>query len=68
MIEGYKPPSHPTSPNSKWTEIEIGYEIRVSPLTYITISSQYDQSTLLNNSSDFRIGLRLWSYFKLLNL
>ena len=68
LIEGYEPPSHPTPPNSKWIEFEIGSEIRVRRLTYITISGQYYESTLQNSSSDFTIGLRFWSYFKLLNL
>ena len=68
MIEGYKPPSHPTSPISKWTEVEIGSEINVRQLTYITISGQYNQFLLADNSSNFIIGLRFWSYFKLLNL
>tara|TARA_Y100000590_G_scaffold469374_1_gene656615 strand:+ start:302 stop:1717 length:1416 start_codon:yes stop_codon:yes gene_type:complete len=67
LIEGYTPPSHPTSPNSKWVEIEVGSEIKIRDLTYITISVQYNQSTLPNNSPDFSIGLRFWSYFKLLN-
>ena len=68
LIEDYEPPSHPTPPNSKWVEIEIGSEIKVRDLTYITISGQYYESTLQNSSSDFTIGLRFWSYFKLLNL
>jgi len=68
LIEDYEPPSHPTPPNSKWIEFEIGSEIRVRRLTYITISGQYYESTLQNSSSDFTIGLRFWSYFKLLNL
>ena len=68
LIESYKPPSHPTPPISRWAEIEIGSEIRVRPLTYITITGQYNQSPLTNNSSELRIGLRFWSYFKLLNL
>jgi len=68
LIEDYEPPAHPTQPNSKWIEFEIGSEIKVRTLTYFTISGQYNKSTLLNNSSEFKIGLRFWSYFKLLNL
>ena len=68
LIEGYEPPAHPTTPNSKWIEFEIGSEIRLRPLTYITISGQYNQSSLLNNSTNFIIGLKFWSYFKLVNL
>ena len=67
LIEGYVPPSHPTSPKSKWIEIEIGSEVEVRPLTFITISGQYKQSSFSNNSSDLSIGLRFWSYFELLN-
>ena len=68
LIEDYEPPTHPTAPNSKWIEFEIGSEIKVRKSTYFTISGQYNQSTLSNNSSEFKIGLRFWSYFKLLNL
>ena len=68
LLEDYQPPSHPTPPISKWAEFEVGSEIRIKPLTYITISGQYHQFTLPNNSSDFVVGLRFWSYFKLLNL
>ena len=68
LIEDYEPPAHPTAPNSKWVEFEIGSEIKVRTLTYFTISGQYNQSTLSNNSSEFKLGLRFWSYFKLLDL
>ncbi len=68
LIEGYTPPTHPTSPISKWIEFEVGSEIKIRPLSYLTISGQYYQSSLSNNSSDFIIGLRFWTYYKLLNL
>ena len=68
LIEGYIPPPHPTSPTSKWTEFEVGSEVKISSLTYITISGQYIESSLLDNSNELAIGLRFWSYFKILNL
>jgi len=67
LIKNYVPPTHPTPPNFKCVEIEIGSEIKVRHLTYITISGQYNQSSLPNNSSDFSIGVRFWSYLQLLN-
>ena len=69
MIEGYKPPAHPTPPTTNIAEAEIGAEISMGSSTYITISSRYYRlSSPENSSSNLGLGLRIWSYFNLLNI
>ena len=69
MIEGYKPPAHPTPPTTNIAEAEIGAEISIGSSTYITISSRYYRlSSPENSSSNLGLGLRIWSYFNLLNI
>lgn len=65
FLKDYDPPSHPTPPINKLMEVELGGEINVRDLTYLTITAQYQSKEIENTSlSDFGLGIRFWSYLQ----
>lgn len=65
FLEDYDPPSHPTPPVTTWIESEVGAEVNLGYNSYITITAQYQQKSIKNESfSDFGLGIRFWSYLQ----